>query len=100
MIDLTKNEETIQQNAKHCKSHNIKLPTFRQMQNPETIDDEIKDELKNVSLWESHPANLFRINWKNEPIAKGGGFRWNNQIIYPPETTAFGNRFIFPVDPK
>ena len=69
MIDLTKNEETIQQNAKHCKSHNIKLPTFRQMQNPETIDDEIKDELKNVSLWESHPANLFMINWKIEPSA-------------------------------
>ena len=42
MIDLTINEEKIQQNAKHCKSHNIKLPTFGQMQNPETIADEIK----------------------------------------------------------
>ena len=74
MIDLTINEEKIQQNAKHCKSLNIKLPTLGQMQNPETIADEIKDELKNISLWDSHPANLFRITWKNEPVAKGGGF--------------------------
>jgi cysteine synthase len=25
-------------------------------------------------LWDLHPLNLFRINWKNEPIEKGGLF--------------------------
>ena len=53
MIDLKINEAKIQQNAKHCKLHKIKLPTFGQMQNPETIADEIKDELKKISLWGS-----------------------------------------------
>ena len=50
MIDLTINGEKIKQNAKQYKPHNIKLPTFGQMQNPETISDNIKDKLKNISL--------------------------------------------------
>jgi|GEM_PF-4517781 len=59
MIDLSKNEAKIQQNAKHCRERKIKLPTFGQMQNPETIPEEIKDELKNVGLWETHPPICF-----------------------------------------
>ena len=62
MIDLTKNESKIRQNAKHCRERKIKLPTFGQMQNPETIPEKIKDDLKNVGLWETHPSNLFRIS--------------------------------------
>ena len=85
MIDLTKNESKIQQNAKHCQERKIKLPTFGQMQNPETIPEEIKDELKNVGLWETHPANLFRISWKNEPVSEGGGFGGVNYVVIPPE---------------
>ena len=46
MIDLTKNEEIIKQNIKHCRERKIKLPTFSQMQNPDLVPDEIKDNLK------------------------------------------------------
>ena len=94
MIDLTINEEKILQNAKHCKLHNIKLPTFGQMQNPETIADDIKDELKKISLWETHPANLFRITWKNEPVAEGGGFGGVNYIVIPPEISGVKAKII------
>ena len=44
------------------------------MKNPDLIPEKIKDNLKNISLWETDPNNLFRITWKNEPISKGGGF--------------------------
>lgn len=94
MIDLKINEAKIQQNAKHCKLHKIKLPTFGQMQNPETIADEIKDELKKISLWETHPANLFRITWKNEPVAQGGGFGGVNYIVIPPEISGVKAKII------
>ena len=94
MIDLTKNGAKIQQNAKHCRERKIKLPTFRQMQNPETIPEEIKDELKNVGLWETHPANLFRISWKNEPVSEGGGFGGVNYIVIPPELSGVKAKII------
>jgi len=94
MIDLTKYEEKIRQNAKHCRERKIKLPTFGQMQNPETIPEEIKDELKNVGLWETHPANLFRISWKNEPVSEGGGFGGVNYIVIPPELSGVKAKII------
>jgi cysteine synthase len=27
--------------------------------------------LKGVGLWDLDPRNLFRITWKNEPVARG-----------------------------
>ena len=94
MIDLKINEVTMQQNAKHCKERNIKLPTFGQMQNPETISGEIKDGLKNIGLWETHPSNLFRITWKNEPVSEGGGFGEVNYVVIPPELSGIKAKII------
>ena len=94
MIDLKKNEERIQLNAKHCKENKIKLPTFAQMQNPDTIHESIKNELKNISLWESNPNNLFRITWKNEPITKGGGFGKVNYMVIPQEISGVKAKII------
>jgi len=94
MIDLKKNEEIIQQNAKHCKEHKIKLPTFAQMQNPETIPESIKNKLKDISLWESNPNNLFRINWKNDPVIQGGGFGGVNYMVIPKEISGVNAKII------
>ena len=85
MIDLTKNEEKIKQNVQHCRERKIKLPTFSQMQNPDLVPDEIKDNLKKISLWETDPNNLFRITWKNEPVSKGGGYGNVNYMVIPSE---------------
>ena len=42
------------------------------MKNPDLIPQEIKDKLKDVGLWDVNPLNLYRINWHNEPVEKGG----------------------------
>ena len=41
------------------------------MMNPGLISVEVKNELKQIGLWDLNPRNLFRITWKNEPKAKG-----------------------------
>ncbi len=87
MIDLSKNEKQIAQNAAYCKEQGIILPTFEQMKHPEKIPGKIKDELKKIGLWEAHPRNLFRIGWKNERKEKGGGFGDVNYMVLPPELT-------------
>ena len=72
----------------------IKLPTFSQMQNPDLVPDEIKDNLKKISLWETDPNNLFRITWKNEPVPKGGGFGNVNYMVIPSELSGVRAKII------
>lgn len=61
----------------------IILPTFAQMRNPDLVPEKIKNSLKTIGLWDLHPANLFRITWKNEPVEKGGLFGGVNYIEIP-----------------
>ncbi len=60
------NEENLKLTLERARKQKIKLPTFKQLQNPETIPDEIKEELKNIDMQELNPLNLFRINWQND----------------------------------
>ncbi|MCD6417352.1 pyridoxal-phosphate dependent enzyme [bacterium] len=85
MIDLTVNDEQLRRTARRCKEKNIIVPTFAQMKNPEIVPEKIKDELKSIGLWDIHPRNLFRITWKNEPVAYGGGFDGVNFLKIPSE---------------
>ena len=87
MIDLTINKQQIESTAKRCKEKGIIIPTFAQMKNPELIPAGIKEELKGIGLWDVHPRNLFRVSWKNEPKAQGGGFGGANYMVLPPELT-------------
>ncbi len=87
MIDLTVNEKQLQKTIQRCKERDIIIPTFQQMKNPQMIPAKIKAELQDIGLWDIHPHNLFRINWKNEPVHKGGGFGGVNYIVLPPELT-------------
>lgn len=64
------------------------------MRNPDKIPQKIKDELKNIGLWDTHPRNLFRITWKNEPKKVGGGFNGVNFIEFPKELTGVRSRII------
>lgn len=70
---------------RRAKENNIIIPTYEEMRNPEKIPQEIKDELKNIGLWDLHPRNLFRITWKNEPLRFGGGFNGVNFVEIPGE---------------
>jgi cysteine synthase len=53
------------------------------MANPTLIPANIKVQLKNIGLWDVHPANLFRITWKNEPQDAGGLFGSVNHFCLP-----------------
>ena len=87
LIDLTVNEARLKKVVKRAKERNIVIPTFAQMKNPALIDDSVKEQLKNVGLWDINPLNLFRINWHNEPKEFGGGFGSVNYIVFPEAIT-------------
>ena len=72
-------ENTIQR----CRERDIIIPTYEEMAQPEKIPQGIKDELRNIGLWDLHPRNLFRITWKNEPVKLGGGFGDVNTMEIP-----------------
>jgi cysteine synthase len=95
LINLTKNEEQLERTIQRCRERNIIIPTFAQLKNPENIPQKIKDELKDLELWEIAPQNLFRITWKNEPVDKGGLFQnLPNYMELPPEITGVEARII------
>ena len=77
-----------------CKERGIVLPTFAQMRDPALIPDEIRDKLKQVSLWDVDPLNLFRITWKNEPVETGGGFNNGNWVEFPASLTGVEARLV------
>ncbi|RKZ01737.1 MAG: pyridoxal-5-phosphate-dependent protein subunit beta [Candidatus Hydrothermota bacterium] len=94
LIDLTINKEQLEKTVQRCRERNIIIPTFKQMKNPELIPQKIKDELKNIGLWDVHPRNLFRITWKNEPVPFGGGFGKVNYMVLPSELTGVPAKII------
>ncbi len=71
MIDLTIQQEQRERGIQRAKEQNIVIPTFVQMKNPELTPDSVKQSLSGTGLWDLKPENLFRITWKNEPIASG-----------------------------
>jgi cysteine synthase A len=87
LIDLTVDEARLKNVVKRAKERKIVIPTFAQMKNPALIDDSIKEQLKNVGLWDINPLNLFRINWHNEPKEHGGGYGSANYIEFPKAIT-------------
>ncbi len=87
LIDLTINEEVLKKAVKRAKEQGIIIPTLKQMKNPELIPDEVKEQLKDVGLWDINPLNLFRISWQNEAKETGGGYGGVNYIELPEAIT-------------
>ncbi len=81
------NNKVLKKTIERCKERNIIIPTYKQMQNPELIPEKIRENLKNIGLWDLNSLNLFRITWKNEPVKHGGGFGNVNYIEFPKELT-------------
>ena len=94
IIDSVVDKKVLEKTAKHFSEKKIILPTFEQLKNPHNIPDKIKDQLKSIGLWDLHPLNLFRINWKNEPIEKGGLFSGVNIMELPPDFTGVEARIV------
>jgi len=94
LVDKVTNEKALENAVKVYKERGIILPTFKQQQNPDLIPDNIKEQLKNIGLWEINPLNLFRITWKNEPKEKGGLYGDVNYIELPKEITGVDARIV------
>jgi cysteine synthase len=80
-------EDVLARNIERARERNILLPTFAQQKDPSLVPAAISERLKDVGLWDLDPANLFRITWKNEAEAHGGGFGTGNWIEFPPSLT-------------
>ena len=93
-IDLTVDVERRKRAAGRARERNILIPTFAQMKDPSQIPAGIRQKLGGVGLWDVDPLNLFRITWKNEPVAKGGGFGGVNYLEFPSSLTGTQARII------
>ena len=80
-------EDVLRKSIARARERNIILPTFAQMKDPRLVPGAITTRLQDVGLWDMDPANLFRITWKNEPVAHGGGFSEGTWIEFPSSIT-------------
>jgi cysteine synthase A len=94
MIDLTIQDKRLEKVVKRARERDIIIPTYAQMKDPSLIPDMIRGELEGIGLWDITSRNLFRITWKNEPVAKGGGFGGVNYIEFPRSLTGVDARII------
>ncbi len=88
------NEEVLEKTVQRARERNIIIPTYEEMRDPEKVPAKIKEELKNIGLWDLNPRNLFRITWKNEPVKFGGGFDGINYLEIPEEISGTKARII------
>jgi len=94
IIDLTIDNERRRRAIQRVRERQIVIPTFAQMVNPSQIPSGIKNDLRSVGLWDVNPLNLFRITWKNEPVASGGGFNGVNYLELPKSLTGTEARIV------
>jgi cysteine synthase A len=94
MIDLTIVGEQLERSIERARQRNIIIPTYAQMKDPALVPVEVKERLADIGLWDVNSTNLFRITWKNEPVAKGGGFGDVNYIELPRSFTGVEARII------
>ncbi|HEX2979537.1 MAG TPA: hypothetical protein VHO48_04680 [Anaerolineaceae bacterium] len=93
-IDLSKHEDRLERAARRARERNVIIPTFAQMKDPSRIPAKVKAELKNIGLWDVDPRNLFRINWHNQPMSKGGQYGGVNYLELPKSLTGTNARII------
>ncbi|OGO64829.1 MAG: pyridoxal-5-phosphate-dependent protein subunit beta [Chloroflexi bacterium RBG_19FT_COMBO_55_16] len=94
VIDLTIDEKRRERAVRRVRERKIVIPTFAQMKDPSRIPDEVKEALQKIGLWDVTPENLFRITWKNEAVAHGGGFNGVNYLEFPSSLTGSEARII------
>ncbi|MHC4066468.1 MAG: pyridoxal-5-phosphate-dependent protein subunit beta, partial [Planctomycetota bacterium] len=93
-MNLDINEQVLERAVQRCRQRGVIIPTFAQQKDPRLISDTIVQRLATVGLWDIDPLNLFRITWKNEPVARGGGFGLGNWIEFPSELTGVEARIV------
>ncbi len=94
MIDIAVKHEARARNIEVCRRRGIVLPTLEQQKYPERLDPQLRRRIAAVGLWDLDPLNLFRITWKNEPVAEGSGFGGVNYLELPSELTGVPARIV------
>ena len=94
MINLKINEPKLARTVQRARERKIVIPTFEQQKYPERLPQKITEKLRNISLWDIHSDNLFRITWKNEPVGSGGEFGPVNYMEVPSALTGVQARII------
>lgn len=94
MIDLSINKEQLKRAVQRARERNIIIPTFAQQRDPSLVPERVKAGLKDIGLWDATSPNLFRITWKNEPVADGGGYGGVNYVELPRGLTGVDARII------
>ena len=87
VLDLTLNPTVLESTVAYCRARGITLPTFAMMREPSLVPDPIRMTLAEIGLWDVHPANLYRITWKNQPEERGGLFGGVNHLVLPKALT-------------
>ena len=59
------NEEIIDKTSKYFKERGIILPKISELQDPHSINEDIKFKLKSLDKDVIDPKNLFRVHWFN-----------------------------------
>ncbi len=93
-IDLSIDKERRKRAVQRARERNIIIPTYAQMKDPSRVPAKVKQELASIGLWDVSPRNLFRITWKNEPKATGGGFGGVNYLELPSSLTGVPARIV------
>lgn len=93
-IDLTVDKERRARAVQRAREQRIIIPTFAQMRDPSRMPEKIRKNLSGIGLWDLDARNLFRITWKNQPVARGGGFGGVNYLELPPSLTGTSARII------
>lgn len=86
------NQDYLKNTIARCKREDILLPTFKQLKEPAQLPQSLISKLKKIDLQETHPLNLFRINWCNDP--KSGGIGDVNFLEIPQEISGVKARII------
>ncbi len=94
MIDLTVDEVALDRVAAYTRERRVRIPTLAQMREPNLVPDDIRAGLEGIGLWDLHPLNLYRITWRNEPVAHGGGFGGVNYVEWPSALTGTDARIV------
>jgi cysteine synthase len=91
---MTNTNKVLANTIKRCRERDIIIPTYEEMAHPDKVSEGIKEELKNIGLWDLNSRNLFRITWKNEAVKYGGEFGGVNYMEIPKELTGVKARII------
>ncbi len=94
MIDLTIDNRGRTNAARRAAERGVVIPTFAQMRDPGLAPEAVRNRLAGVGLSDLDPLNLFRVTWRNQPLARGGGFGPVNFIEFPPSLTGVPARIV------